>query len=180
MKLINLITVLLLLYCSALKAQSFIGFKYEPFMLITEVNKSIPGEYSGENVQTYPFSLYLNYSIMLNKDFAFSIRPGVLITDSQYNGAEIMLLTKYYWGDKNYVFGGLNIHGNYPSSTTAKGVVIPLLVIGAGFNLIEVIELEVHYELPFIKEYAWKSPSGFGPKKINGILKLSLGFEFDL
>ncbi|MBI1938060.1 MAG: hypothetical protein HYS25_08025 [Ignavibacteriales bacterium] len=180
MRLINLITVVFLLYCSTLKAQSFIGFNYEPFMLIDEENKSIPAEYRGDNVRTYPFSLYLNYSIKLNKDFAISIRPGALITDSHYNGAEIMLLTKYYWGDKNYILGGLNVHGNYPSSTIAKGVVIPLLVLGAGFNFMKVIELEAHYELPFNKEYTWKSSSVFGPKKLNGILKLSLGFEFEL
>jgi len=176
----KIVLVAIIFFSITINAQSSLGIRYEPFIFYGEDDSTIPSEYKSNPFSYYFTSFYLDYNVMLSKEISFTFRPGILITDLHYGGVELFIISKYFWNNNCYILGGLNFHGNIPNGTIKKGVLIPLFVIGAGIELNKLINIEIHYERPFIKEFTWKSLAGADPKIVSGILKLSFGIGWKL
>ena len=181
----GLLLSVLLMPTNSNSQTSSIGFRCEPFLFLSKTEGTGPLAYKHKDEEAiYLTSFYLSYKYQMSKNISLGTRAGYLWTnEDRYNGFEISELIDININDKAFFVTGINIHFNKGDSVREffiKNIVVPSFIIGTGLKLSEVFNMEFQYLIPLNKEYKTSSFNGPVYYKLAGMLKLSVGFDWEL
>lgn len=163
-----------------------VGLRVEPFWFFSKTQGTGTFAYKHKDERgIYLTNFSLGYGYKLSETFSLSTRAGYLWTnEDRFNGFQINELIRTNISDKAFFITGLNIHFNkkdFIREFLIRKVTIPSLVLGTGFRLSEIFNVELQYLLPINnKEYKTSNFNGPVYYDLSGILKLSFGFEWQL
>lgn len=192
---LNKILIITLLMCINCLAQSSnpnsninlhtIGFRIEPFLFLSKTNGTGFYAYKHKDEEgIYLTSFNLSYRYMLSEILSLNTRVGYLWTnEDRFNGFEAGEIIRLDIKNNPFLLVGIIFHFNtedFVREFHIKNVVIPLIIVGTGYNLSKEFNLELQYNIPLNREYKTSTFNGPVFYKLTGLLKLSIGFEFSL
>lgn len=173
----------LLFFClsfsSTLFSQVLFGINYEPFHLSADIGR---GEIS-------PYSISVSLEYKFDSTKSICLRPGFLTNDLDgryFAGFNFSLLGKYQFNNSLYVLTGFNLHNNAATSsmfTKSKNRLIIFWGFGFGVKPLSWLHIENLFLIPINNNDVASvqySNGSFGTYKIYYLIKLGLGFEFEL
>lgn len=180
------LVVILFLTSKNVLAQSYFGFRAEPFIFVSQThNLNFVGHSPKSDLGIYLSSFLFTYKYEVSNKISLSSRAGYLWTnEDRYNGFEAGQFMQYYLTDKNYILAGALVHFNkedFIREFHLKNVVIPFLTFGLGMKFSRLFSTELQFNLPLVIEYR-TSASTFSSNsyRLWGIVKLSFGLEWEL
>lgn len=195
--------IFFLLLNSISSGQTYFGVRIEPFLYFSNIDKKL---YASSDI-TKDHSLESNLGITFlittstSEELRVSFRTGFAFTElskgfqggidrnfeqTLYKGINSGLYLSYYFSSTNYLISGVNLHFNIGGgghSYTSEEVMLPYIVLGFGHHLTDSfpIEIQLSYPLNTPKYGTYSELFYFSNEyKLAWMLKLSLGFEFEL
>ncbi len=169
-----------------IKAQSYLGFRAEPFYLMSSIN-------SNNESKFYSTSFYCVAGLQIFTNVEIEISPGIIFSEGKrYNAyPELGVFGKYFLREgKEYVRCGLLMHFNKGESSNSihlEGKKIYLGSVGVGTTVNKNFLLEIMYQFPIgEKQYSLEDQLDiynnhiFTPINLIGLIKLGFGLSFDL
>lgn len=182
--------ILFLFICLLFSTEIFsqtnkIGFRIEPFMFLSKTEGTGPTAYKHKDeVGIYLTSYYLSYKYQVSDIISVDTKVGYLWTnEDRYNGFEISELIEININNNASIITGINVHFNKEDIVrefNIKNIVVPSIVIGTGIRISENYKLEFYYLYPLNKDYRTSNFNGPVYYKLAGLLKLSIGCEWEL
>lgn len=174
-------------------AQTYFGFRAEPFYELTKIEKRIDYPIPTttiENSSNGNFALSLALSFDVSEKIGISIRPGFVL-GGLYSGFDGGLLIAYDVFRNCYILGGVNTHLNFGgggNTLSSDGVTIPYAVTGLGFDISRngSIELQFNYSLNQVsygsERHMQSSPpyTTMSYYRIPWLIKVSFGLGWEL
>ena len=152
------------------------GLRLEPGFLITEENKSTEISFS-------PFSVYLSAAYIPIDWLNIEVRPGYFAAGEEYSGLEFGAFCKFIIPNTKFqIIAGFNNHNNTGTGHNGGGSIEKNILykgIGIGFNKDSKLYIDLMYYWTNDKEFAYTGyPISY--KKMNGILKIGIGFAWNI
>jgi len=168
------------LFCQPVNA----GLKYEPFYLFANINNE-------SKCISSPNSIYILLGMKIDEKLTLEIQSGMILVENIYGGAEIGIASKYYFLMNSYATAGVISNFQIANLTDSKGFdkIHYIGNLGCGTYLNENIFIQAVYQFPIAKNLIDETviTNPYDPNlnkhiksKMNGMLKLAIGFTFDL
>lgn len=188
MRKISITTVIIVLisYQSFYSQSVSVGFKADPYVLITE---------RFNEIKSFPYvtSFYVLGGIKASSILHFDIEYGLQASeDYGFNGFEVSLIGKYLLREnKEYILIGYTHHKNGGGNSSGHRTVdkyLSLASLGVGTYISNTFFVQVVYQFPlgdnvYAKFRTWDFIKGIyneEPLRVIGLVKFGFGVSFDL
>ncbi|MDQ7817886.1 MAG: hypothetical protein RDU14_12745 [Melioribacteraceae bacterium] len=197
-----LIIFIIILSPKLLFTQTYLGFRIDPLIYATSVEKVKYGpEESETNSLKVKVSIIpkISFTTSLSERLKLNARAGIVlgsifeteIFDRLYRGIEGSLLINYNYDPKQYLIFGINAHmqAEFGGNTySGNSVFVPYVVLGFGVFTSQNFSLELQFNLPLKKEVygiyrGFESVTYYSIRhfyNVAAMLNMSFGFDCEL